>query len=144
MIKIISGSKYDTSTAKYLGEYSYSNSRDFNYIIERLYRTKAGKYFLHGEGGPMSRYAESSGQNSWSGGEKILPMSREAAMEWAEKNLTGEEYEAIFGEVDEGGEKEQLNILIPADLKSKLWALAEAQKKTISEAAEEIIRKGLA
>lgn len=144
MKKIIDGALYNTDTAKELGSTSYSNRRDFNFYEETLYRTKSGRYFLHGEGGPMSRYAKTVGQNEWSGGEKIIPMSREAAMKWAEEKLTADEYEAIFGEVDEGGDKEQLNILVSPDIKARLWALAEAQKIPISEAAEEIIRKGLA
>jgi len=141
MKKIIEGAKYDTETAKKLGSDSYSNSRDFNHWVEDLYRTKSGKYFLHGVGGPMSRYAESTGQNQWSGGEKIIPMSRKSAQEWAEEHLEADQYEEIFGEIVEGEEKEQLNITISAALKGRLWQMAERQGKTISEVAEEILSK---
>ena len=133
MKKIINGSKYDTDTAKKLGEWTNGERYgDFNYCEEALYRTKAGRYFIHGGGGAMTKYAVSSGNNSWSGGEKILPMSREAAMEWAEEKLEGDEYEAIFGEVEEGEEKEQLNITVSTAVKSKLWERAEQKKTSVS------------
>lgn len=48
----------------------------------------------------MTIYAESYGNDSY-GGEKIVPISEDEAKEWAERNLDVEEYEAIFGEVEE-------------------------------------------
>jgi len=141
MNKVISGSKYDTETAKRLGAWSNrSDSRDFSYCSESLYRTKSGKYFLYGEGGPMSRYASHSSENSWGYGEKIIPMSRAEAQEWAEEHLDGDEYEEIFGIVEEDG-KEQFNITISAALKAKLWELAEKKRTSISAMVEEVLTK---
>lgn len=143
MIKVINGAKYNTSTAKFQGGHGYSNPGDFSYWEESLYRTKAGKYFLHGEGGPMSKYAKSTGQNNWSGGSAILPMSRTSAMEWAEENLDGEEYEAIFGVIDEEEERTSLNLPISSQLKAKLWRIAESRGITISVLAEEVLMKAV-
>ncbi len=132
MKKIINGAKYDTETAKLLGEWTNNcSTRDFHWCEEELYRTKAGKYFLRGKGGPMSKYTKSAGNNCWTGDERILPMSREAAMEWAEEKLDGDDYEAIFGEVTEDG-NEQLNITVSTVVKAKLWEIAEQQKVTVS------------
>lgn len=141
MIKVIDGAKYNTSTAKFLGGHGYSHPGDFSYWEESLHRTKAGKYFLHGEGGPMSKYAKSTGQNNWSGGSAILPMSRESAMAWAEENLDGEEYENIFGSVDEGEEQTSLNLSISTQLKAKLWRIAESRGVTIAVLAEELLMR---
>lgn len=101
MKKIIGGRKYDTNTAEYLANASYSNRNDFAYWSEDLYRKRTGEYFIHGEGGAMSRYAEAIDQNSWTGGEKIRPISEDAAKAWAEQHLTADEYERIFGAVKE-------------------------------------------
>lgn len=102
MKKIINGRVYDTTKAKELGTYANAgNWRDFSHLEETLYRKKTGEYFLHGEGGAMTRYAEATGQNSWSGGERIMPMTYDEAREWAEEHLTADEYEAIFGEIVE-------------------------------------------
>lgn len=101
MKKIINGKKYDTTTATRVGSYSFSNSRDFNHFSEELYCKTTGEYFLYGEGGPNSKYSRTVGQNEWSGGEEITPLTEEEARKWAEKHLTGDEYEDIFGEVEE-------------------------------------------
>jgi len=141
MKKIINGAKYDTSTAKKLAEWSNNLSRsDFNCMEETLYRTKSGKYFLYGEGHGRSRYASQSG-NMWGWGQKIISMSRTAAMEWAEENLDGDEYEEIFGEVSEDANTEQLNVTIPAALKARLWELAEDRKITVAVLAVELLGK---
>ena len=141
MKKIINGAKYDTSTAKCLGYSEYGNPSDLNYCHERLFRTKSGKYFLHGEGGAMSKYSKSCGDNHWTGDEQIQPMSRLAAEGWAEEKLSGEEYEAAFGDVEDG--TESLNLNIDAQLKAKLWQMAEERKITVSAVAEEILRRSL-
>lgn len=102
MKKIIKGRKYDTETAKELATWSngYGVS-DFKYCIETLYIKKTGEYFLYGEGGAMSKYSESCGQNCWCGGEKIIPLTVDKAKSWAERNIDADEYEEIFGEVEE-------------------------------------------
>ena len=102
MIKIINGKKYDTSTAKNVGEWSngyYAN--DFNYCKETLYLKKTGEFFLFGDGGAMSKYSESCGTNNWCGSCEIIPFTEDEAKEWAEEHLTGEKYIEIFGDVEE-------------------------------------------
>jgi hypothetical protein len=105
MKKIINGKVYDTSTATQRASYNNGLYGDFGYLSETLYLKKTGEFFLHGEGGPMTRYARSDGQNSWTGGERIEPLTYAAAKEWAEEHLTASEYESIFGEVEEDDSK---------------------------------------
>lgn len=102
MKKVINNRLYNTATAKERG--SWDNGRpysDFAWCEEKLYQKKTGEFFLHGAGGPMSRYAESREQNAWGSGERIIPLTVEAARKWAEEHLDGDEYEAIFGPVVE-------------------------------------------
>lgn len=102
MKKIINGKKYDTDTAKELA--SDGNGlgyRDFRNVHEALYIKRTGEYFLYGCGGAMSKYAHAIDDNSWSGGEKIVPLTEAEAREWAETHIDADEYEAIFGEVEE-------------------------------------------
>lgn len=140
MKKVIEGVLYNTETAKWLAVWRNAGSwRDFSHCEETLYRTKSGKYFIHGEGGAMTKYAQSSGQNSWSGGEKIEPVSRKTAQEWAEEKLSGDEYQEIFGPVAEGPEQEALNVLIPASLKALLKAEAETRSIAISALVEDVL-----
>lgn len=102
MKKIINGKMYNTETAKFLGLYSsgYGYS-DFHYYCESLYLKKTGEYFLMGEGGPASQYRERVDGSCWSSGRKIMPLTVDEAREWAENHLDADEYEAIFGPVEE-------------------------------------------
>ena len=105
MKKIISGKVYDTDKAEELGIYEYSNPSDFHHISETLYRKRTGEFFIWGAGGPMTKYARAVDQNSWSGGQRIMPLTFKEAREWAEEHLGADEYEAIFGEVVEDDTK---------------------------------------
>ena len=93
--------KYDTDTATFLGDFCYSDPGDFNYYEEELYQKRTGEFFIYGKGGPRSPYAKAIGQNSWTGSENIVPLTIADAMEWAEKNMDVDDYEDIFGEVEE-------------------------------------------
>lgn len=123
MTKIINGAKYSTETARCVA--SWDNGvpcSDFRHCSEDLYRTKSGKYFLHGDGGPMSRYAEQHG-NDTSGGERIMPMSEDQARTWAEDHVDGDTYELIFGVISEGDELLPINVQITPAAREKLDAL---------------------
>ena len=118
MKKIINGKRYDTDTAERVGTWDNGHfTSDFQYCSEDLYRKRSGEYFLHGEGGALSKYAVHSGNDSISG-ENIRPLTLAQAQEWAEEHLDGDEYEKIFGAVDESSEKTTTSIsLTAADLK---------------------------
>lgn len=101
MKKIINGKAYNTKTAQLIASDSYSHPGDFNYWDEELYKTKKGQYFIYGEGGPMTKYSQSIGNNTTSGGHGLFLVNPEEAREWLERHGTSEEYEAEF-EVEEG------------------------------------------
>ena len=96
MKKVINGKRYDTETAALVAADSYSNYGDFGYWAEELYHTKKGNWFLVGEGGAMSPYARSVGQNETAGGEGITPLTWGKALVWLETHTsdadTFEEY----------------------------------------------------
>jgi|SRR5690554_960523 len=117
MKRIINGRRYDTETAKLVGYTSYSTPGDFNYWCEDLYLKRTGEFFIHGQGGPMSKYSQQVGQNEWTGGQEIIPLSLSEAQEWAEKYLGADEYEALFGKVEEG--KVQVSTWIDEKVKAE-------------------------
>ena len=140
MKKIINGRKYDTDTATLIGEWSDGYPRDFRYQCETLYRKRTGEFFLHGEGGAMSKYAVSHGDNSWSGGEEIIPLSYDRAREWAEKHLDADDYEAAFGEVSEDGDESvMLSVRVPASVKATLDRLASQSGRSKAEIVADAI-----
>ena len=83
-----------------VGTYGNGNS-GFGKCSETLYRKRTGEFFLYGEGGPMSKYGVAYGDNEWGYGEEIRPLTVDEAKAWAEKHLDADEYEEVFGEVEE-------------------------------------------
>ena len=103
MKKIIKNKLYDTDTANEVGYWDNGlYATDLDYCGETLFRKRTGEYFIHGDGGARSRYSVADG-NGWRSGEQIVPLSYDAAREWAEKHLDADEYEAEFGPVSEDG-----------------------------------------
>lgn len=140
MKKIIRGKKYDTETAELVGEYQYSYPRDFRYCREELYRKRTGEFFIHGEGGPLSKYSESVGQNEWSGGEEIIPIDLIDAKNWVEENCDADKYEELFGVVDDG-EKVVTTISLSKPVAQMLEQQAIDHRVPKSEWIEKLIKK---
>jgi len=84
MKQIINGKRYDTTTAtevaKWWNGLSYN---DFGFCHERLFVTKNGNWFLEGEGGARSKYAQTRGTSQCGGG-AIVPMTKDEARGWLE------------------------------------------------------------
>ena len=118
MKKIINGKVYDTETARELGRDGgeYGTYQEWH---ETLYQKRTGEYFLHGEGGPATKYAVSAGLNQWSGGSKIVPLDVAAAKAWVEEHMDADDYERLFGlPEDDDGEKVAISAQLPAAIVS--------------------------
>lgn len=102
MKKIINGKMYNTDTAEYLDGWSNGEGcSDFRYCNECLYRKKTGEFFLDGEGGPMTKYAQRCGDGWYCGGEIITPLTEAEAKKWAEEHMDPDKYIQVFGPVAE-------------------------------------------
>ena len=90
--------RYDTEKAIKVGTYcSPESTRDFNWFEATLYKTpRSHRFFLAGEGGALSRFAQSCGQNTWTGGSDIIPLGYRMALEWAKKHLLEANIEEHF------------------------------------------------
>ena len=140
MKKIIKGKVYDTETATELASYSNGGTwRDFSHFEETLYRKRNGEFFLHGEGGPMTRYAEAQGQNSCSGGARFMPLTYQEAQEWAEKHLDGDGYEEIFGPVVEDESRKTITLSLSGTAIETLRRRASEEGVSLSELVEKLI-----
>ena len=77
---IKNGKRYNTKTAEKVLERSAREHRgDFRWFEETLYRTPKGAWFLVGEGGPMTKYANHYGNTS-SHGDGFEVISDDAAL----------------------------------------------------------------
>lgn len=140
MKKVISGKLYDTETAERVATWDNGKyTSDFTYYAESLYRKRTGEFFLYGEGHANSKYAKSYGSNEWGWGEKIIPMTYEAAQKWAEQ-LDGDEYEKIFGTVTEDpDEKVKISFYISAGAADRLRKAADKAGQSVSTYLESLI-----
>jgi len=102
MKAIMNGKRYNTETAAELGVASANGMSvsDFKYWREGLYRTPKGAYFLSGEGGGLSQFAESSG-NGWGWGTRVTVVTREQAIAWLERHELLTELEEHFADAIE-------------------------------------------
>jgi len=104
MKKIINGLRYDTSNSTEIGRFNNGLDRDdFQFWEAALYITPHKKhYFIVGEGGPMTRYGVVAGRlNEWKKeiGERLDPISKENAFEWAKVYLSPGESEKHFADM---------------------------------------------
>lgn len=112
---------------------------DLGYVSEDLYQKKTGEYFLHGEGGANSRYRESRGNNEWVGGEMIIPLTYDAACEWASEHMGGDDYDAEFGDPGEGDDDVTTTVHVDCATAKILRRMAAQRGKTIGEVIREAV-----
>ncbi len=92
MRKIVKGKIYDTDTAKHLGRYTWYDSNVSHWQVEDIYLKKTGEFFM-----------EENVCDPERGGKiyAITPIKIEYAKNVLEKVLRVEEYEILFGKIEE-------------------------------------------
>ena len=102
MQRVINRKLYDTEQAEQIARYAPLTDRgDFNYLIETLYKTSDGEYFLHAEGGAATKWAEKI-SNQRTPGEVIQLLTDEEAVDWCEERaIDGEIVVEEFGDLIE-------------------------------------------
>lgn len=133
MNKIINGKVYNTDTARQIGTWSNGADRTgFSWVEESLYQKKTGEFFLHGQGGPNTRYAQQLEASQWTSGETISLVSYNSARQWAEDHLTADQYQAVFDEVAEDDSRTTLLLSLPASTVKKIKQDAAQAGMTVS------------
>lgn len=102
MKKIIDGKVYNTDTATKIGEWSYGQYGNINYVEEVLYKTKKGAFFISYEGGANTDYGVDTGNFNRSEGRGIFLLSEKEAKNWCMEHIDADDYVEVFGEVEEG------------------------------------------
>jgi len=84
MKRILNMKRYDTETSEVIAKWDNGGHRgDFHRCEETLYRTRNGNWFLHGEGGALSPYAENcEAGRSTEAGEELIAFTAEEAATW--------------------------------------------------------------
>ena len=137
MKKIINNKRYDTETAKQIAETGSWNQgigpSDFNFWAETLYQKRTGEYFLFGEGGPLSKYSEPYETNGSQSGTKIIPLTLDQAKQWAEKAMDADDYEKVFGPVEESTDKHVMSLSVNESTYQIIKRLATENRTTMSQ-----------
>jgi hypothetical protein len=144
MRKIINGSRYDTDTAKKMAHWeSDQDYTGLTHCEETLYRTKAGKWFIHGTGNAATVYAVRRGDEWTAPGEQIVPLSEEVARIWVLEHLGEEQRDAIFGTGSEDTKDVQATVYIPGPLAEKMAARIDAEQCNRNELILQALREYL-
>lgn len=86
MKRVINRKLYDTDQAEPIAKHAPNTDRsDLYYLIETLYQTSDGEYFLHCEGGAATQYAKPVSGGGTTGGAEIELLEEESALEWCEE-----------------------------------------------------------
>jgi len=85
MKRIINGRRFDTKAATEIATTGSGGSyNDFRCYEEKLYRTPRGNWFVHGHGGPMTRWGRAAVGGGTIEGEGILALTDKQALQWLE------------------------------------------------------------
>lgn len=138
MKKRIKKREYNTETAKRVASYtSRHGSGDFDYYYEELYRKTSGEFFLYGFGNAATRYAKPV-RDGMGSGEDITPLTYDEAEEWAERHISADECNKIFGEPEEDG-KSQCTFSLSRNSIAKLKKMAAIKESSISDVLDGLI-----
>ena len=71
--------------------------------------------------------------------DRIIPLSYKAAQKWAEEHLSAEDYQDIFGEIDESSEKVAVTLSISASALETAKRAAVQDEMSLSAYIEKLI-----
>ena len=129
MKKVIQGKELNTTTAKMIGIATIDADKD---IVEVLYRTKSGVYFIH-------NVFKKSTTGKLEAGEDIYLITADEAKEWAKKWLTNSEYDGWFGS---GVINETVKITV--NISGYAYNILKREKEKTGDTYGEIISTALA
>ncbi len=130
MKKVIKKTLCDTDTAEEIGE---ARCQGFT---EYLYRTKSGKYFIHGTGDASSRYSSRDKDGNPTAGEDIILLTNPAAADWIMDNL-GPCDDYYFAK--SGAKKSWTKISVSSSTKQLIDDLRAGTDMTVNELINEAL-----
>ena len=102
MKRVINGLTYNTNTAEEIGQDDNGVGKsDFRFYDETLYKTKKGRFFLAGEGGALTKWAEPYPGGGSQFGSGIIALDKKDALEWCESHDIDPDIIAEHFEIDE-------------------------------------------
>lgn len=114
MRKIINGKVYDTETATEVAYWESGNKTSAAWYDETLYRKRNGEFFIFGQGYAASPYSQQRTDGSYGPGSRIRPVSWDDAKLWAQDKLSDDDFDDLFGKIEEDTSKVVTTISLSA------------------------------
>lgn len=132
MKKIINGKVYDTGKAKLIAEAHHANIKDADgkSLKQWLYQKKTGEYFVYAIGAAIE--IQNIFQHGYKPNAGIYPLTYEQAQKWAERELTAEQWEKIFGDPEDDNTQVSVNLSMTAKKANTLKQNAAKAGMTVS------------
>lgn len=142
MKRIIRNRVYDTDTAMLIKQADHPNIKNGEGSCKQsLYRKKTGDYFLFVDGARTDVFHNLALENGTHDRERhIYPLTYEQAKSWAEKEMTADEWLAIFEPVEDDS-LTAFNLTLSASAVSKFRLAAQQQQISQRELMERLISK---
>ena len=84
---VIEGKLFDTDDAELVHDWENGEAYgDLNYLNETLYCTPQKSFFVVGDGGARTLYAQPNGANSFTGGTGAAVLTADEALEWLQNH----------------------------------------------------------
>lgn len=132
----IKGKRYNTNAAVCIASWMLKGVEPgADSMLERLYRKSTGEYFLYGSGGSATKYAQHTSEGFPAPGEKIIPLSPEAARKWGKEHVPEEDFQKTFY----GDRDVFVGFRIPEADAAKLKEYAKSKFSTQQAVLREII-----
>ena len=134
MKKIINGKVYDTSKAKLIAEAHHPDCIEYatgKGLQQWLYQKKNGEFFVHADGAAIElQNVLPSGE--YRPGKSIYPLTYEQAQRWAERELSADQWESIFGDPEDDDTQVSVNLSMTAKEANTLKQDAAKAGMTVS------------
>lgn len=132
MKKVINGKVYNTEKAKLIAEAHHDNIKDADgkSLKQWMYQKKTGEYFIYAIGAAIE--LQNIFQHGYKPNAGIYPLTYEQAQRWAEKELTAEHWEEIFGDPEDDDTQVSLNLSMTAKVANMLKQDAAKAGMTVS------------
>lgn len=132
MKKIINGKVYDTEKAQLIAEAHHDNIKDADgkSLKQWFYRKKTGEFFVQVDGAAIE--LQNIFQHDYKPNAGIYPLTYEQAQRWAERELTAEKWEEIFGDPEDDDTQVSVNLSMTAKEAAVLKQNAAKSGMTVS------------
>lgn len=132
MKKVINGKVYNTEKAKLIAEAHHDNIKDADgkSLKQWMYQKKTGEYFIYAIGAAIE--LQNIFQHGYKPNAGIYPLTYDQAQKWAERELSADQWESIFGDPEDDDTQVAVNLSMTTKQANELKQSAAKAGLTVS------------